>query len=265
MRPDVSVLMACLGATLRSHAERVRESWASVRGQEGPDWEMVVAVDGAVEGDAIRAYECCGKDPRVRVVPLEGPARGPGPARTAALEAARGAWITSIDTDDRYRPGRLARLVEATRDGTRKVVCDRTVRRGQDGGVQESLGRAEGWIGVDGIFRTLTPHAPLVERPLARGGWPDVPYCEDLVYMIRTCSAAGGIWMEGFVGVESVQHADGVSTAFEGARRTEAVAAFRTILEGLDTHGWGIGGWGDREAARQGFWDCLGKAAEGRM
>ena len=59
----------------------------------------------------------------VRVVALE-KNRGPGGARNAGFEAARGRWIAVLDSDDTVYPDRIARMISARRKADAQIVVD---------------------------------------------------------------------------------------------------------------------------------------------
>ena len=264
--PEVSVIVACLGRTLRTHPGRWRATWRTLHAQAGPTLEVVVAVDGEEPKDRDRVREGAGGDARVHIAEPDGTGtvRGPGPTRTRALRESRGAWITSVDAGDRWRRGRLQRLkarIEATHH---PAAVDRVVRVLQDGTKLHGP-RRNGRHPVAAVFGTYVPVQPLVERTLAGDGWPDVPYCEDLLYAARVASHAGGMEHVPEIGVESVQHRDGQSVHYEGERRPDAAPVFRAMLEALDRHGYGIGSWSDRETIRRELWACHARALEGKM
>lgn len=69
-------------------------------------------------------------DPRVQVVPA-GLARTAGEARNAGLRAAGGEWVTFLDDDDEYAPGKIVRqLARATETGAALVLCGYEVHLG---------------------------------------------------------------------------------------------------------------------------------------
>lgn len=78
----------------------------SVLAQDFPGLEHVIVDDGSTDGteEAVRPYL-----DRVRYVRQEN--AGPSAARNRALSLARGEYVAFIDSDDAWRPGRLARQI----------------------------------------------------------------------------------------------------------------------------------------------------------
>jgi glycosyltransferase involved in cell wall biosynthesis len=102
--PRVSVLVAAYNAE-----DYLREALASVSAQTYDDWEVVVADDGSTDATAVIAEGAGG---RVRLVRSAGN-EGPGPARNLAARHAGGELFATLDADDLWEPGYLARKLEA--------------------------------------------------------------------------------------------------------------------------------------------------------
>lgn len=90
----------------------LRESIDSVFAQTFAHWELIIADDGSDE--TTRAYLRTLTDPRVRVLWLAH-AGNPGVMRNAALAEARAPYIAFLDSDDYWRPDKLARQLEHLR------------------------------------------------------------------------------------------------------------------------------------------------------
>ena len=93
---------------VRDRAEMVCEAIDSVYAQQWPDLEIIVVDDGSVDesGKVVAA-----RYPEVKLVRLSG--LGPGPARNAGVEAARGDVIMFLDSDDFWLPGHVEGLLAA--------------------------------------------------------------------------------------------------------------------------------------------------------
>lgn len=76
------------------------------------DIELLVVEDGSTDQTADRIYEVVRGRDSCRVLPGPGGA-GPGSARNAALDEARGDWILFLDGDDELAPGGLELLLDA--------------------------------------------------------------------------------------------------------------------------------------------------------
>ena len=96
----------------------------SALAQEAVSLEVIVVDDASPDGTARVARDLMREDPRVRLITLERNG-GPAAARNAAIEAARGDWLAVLDSDDRMRPDRLARMIAfAERTGADCVYDD---------------------------------------------------------------------------------------------------------------------------------------------
>ena len=95
-------------------ARTLRDCLESVLAQTCPDWECLCADDGSDDGSAGLIDGYAARDGRFRALHL--PHRGPGPARNAALDAARGDYVVFADADDLLKPDALASLSDATAD-----------------------------------------------------------------------------------------------------------------------------------------------------
>lgn len=102
--PQVSVVLP-----VHNRADVLPRAIESVLGQELSDFELIVVDDGSTD-DSARIAESFG-DERVRVVRL-GQNRGGNVARNAGIRAAQSPLIAFLDSDDRFLPNKLARVVE---------------------------------------------------------------------------------------------------------------------------------------------------------
>jgi glycosyltransferase involved in cell wall biosynthesis len=98
--PDISVVLATY-----NRRRCLPRAIASVLAQDGVSFELIVVDDASCDGTA--GYLATLADPRIRTIaaPRNG---GPSAARNLGLDAARAGVVAFLDSDDVYRPGRLA-------------------------------------------------------------------------------------------------------------------------------------------------------------
>lgn len=114
--PDVSFVIAAFRA-----ADTIARAIDSALAQEDVEIEVIV-VDDASPDETAAVVEAM-TDPRIRLIRL--PAnQGPGGARNAGLDAARGDWVAILDADDTVRPGRLARMIARARSENADIAVD---------------------------------------------------------------------------------------------------------------------------------------------
>lgn len=87
----------------------LRECVESVCAQTYADLEAILVDDGSTDGSGALCEELAAADPRLRVLHQKN--AGQAAARNAGLDAARGAWIGFLDSDDRVAPDMYARLI----------------------------------------------------------------------------------------------------------------------------------------------------------
>ena len=83
----------------------------SVLADSGEDWEMILVNDGSRDGSGRLCDGYAARDSRVRVIHQQN--RGPGGARNAGLECARGEYLFFLDSDDALDPGALEMIRQA--------------------------------------------------------------------------------------------------------------------------------------------------------
>jgi glycosyltransferase involved in cell wall biosynthesis len=102
MTPAVTVVMPT-----HERPEFLASTLASIEAQTFTDYELVIADDGS--GEATRAL-LRQRAPRAHLVLLEH-LGNPGAVRNTALRVARGRYVAFIDSDDLWKPEKLARQV----------------------------------------------------------------------------------------------------------------------------------------------------------
>ncbi len=123
--PDISVVLATY-----NRAAHLPRAIASVLAQDLGDpstrFELIVVDDASSDGT--RDYLATLTDPRIRVVIAERNL-GPSGARNRGLAAARAEIVAFLDSDDAYRPGRLAvALAALAKDADLVCVLSSAVR-----------------------------------------------------------------------------------------------------------------------------------------
>ena len=116
LRPTVSVIVPFYNVE-----EYRADCLASILGQGFEDFELLLVDDGSPDGSRAIAQQYVRRDPRVRL--LTRPNGGLGAARNTGVRAARGEFLTFVDSDDLLPPDAIGRLVDtARRTGSELVV-----------------------------------------------------------------------------------------------------------------------------------------------
>lgn len=131
MQPDVSFVIAAYNAQAT-----LDRAIAGAIAQRGVSVEVIVVDDRSGDRtlDVARSY------PRdiVNVVAL--PAnRGPGGARNAGLDAARGRWVAVLDSDDAVLPGRLAAMIARAEKADAAIAVDNVQVVREDGTPDDTM------------------------------------------------------------------------------------------------------------------------------
>ncbi|WP_027997526.1 glycosyltransferase family 2 protein [Sinorhizobium arboris] len=114
--PDVTFVVAAYNA-----ADTIVRAIESALAQEGVTVEVVVVDD--CSADATPALVAAIPDSRIRLIALDRN-RGPGGARNAGIEAARGRWVAVLDSDDTVRPDRLRRMIDRANETGAQIAVD---------------------------------------------------------------------------------------------------------------------------------------------
>lgn len=106
-RPRLSVIMPSF-----NQAAFLPRALASLVAQDFGDWEAIAVDDGSSDDTASLLAAWARAEPRLRVL-RHGHNRGLGAALNTGLDAARGAFIAHLPSDDQYFAGHLASLIQA--------------------------------------------------------------------------------------------------------------------------------------------------------
>lgn len=174
MTPVHSVIVPVLNG-----AAYVRDCIESALAQLGPDDEVLVVDNGST--DASVATVSAIADRRVQLLAEGRP--GPGAARNAGLRLARGHYVTFLDCDDLWAPGRLAVMSGALERAPGANAVYGRVR------VRYERGLDPIHSGIDGQFvHNWAIWSYMFERSLLeRVGLLDetLPMGEDIDYILR--------------------------------------------------------------------------------
>ena len=161
----------------------------SVLAQTDPDFELLVMIDGSPDDSAQLIADYLQRNPDERARVFDNPEnRGPSAVRNQGLDAARGAWVAFLDSDDTLYPTFLERLhhhAECT--GAQVVNCAHTMVA-TDGTTTQRLKGAPGTLtGQQAAFALLKdelspyPWDKLIDRSLLEGVYfpEDIRRAED--------------------------------------------------------------------------------------
>ncbi|MFE0017076.1 glycosyltransferase family 2 protein [Mesorhizobium sp. NPDC059054] len=116
MQPDVTFVIAAYNAET-SIARAIESALA----QRGVSIEIIVVDDRS--SDRTVEIACAFPPEQVKVIALD-QNRGPGGARNAGLEAARGRWIAVLDSDDTVHPERLKCMIARAETQGAQIAVD---------------------------------------------------------------------------------------------------------------------------------------------
>lgn len=202
--PLVSILMPAY-----RHETYITEAIASVLGQTEGDFELIVIDDASPDGtwEAIERID----DPRIRATRHE-TNQGAHATLNEALRAASGRFIAILNSDDHYRPERLARLLSAhAAAGHPETLLFSDVAFIDAAGAQApEHHRAQDYLRLRGRCEALPAHLwwlagnPAITtsnfffpRSLSArvGGFADLRYTHDWEWAIRASCFTPPIWV----------------------------------------------------------------------
>jgi len=103
--------------------DRCRRAVESALGQDQPPLEVLVCDDGSTDGTEQQISEWAEGEPTLRYLRLSQNHGGPARARNLGIQKARGEWIAFLDSDDGWRPEKLAIQREFLATGRYDVVA----------------------------------------------------------------------------------------------------------------------------------------------
>lgn len=169
----------------------------SALGQTHREVEVIVVDDGSTDGTPAYLAGLAATDPRVRFIRHEQSKGGPA-ARNAAIEAARGEFVTGLDDDDTFEPDRLETFVTAWNElvaAGQKPSCLYSqlyeIRFGQRYGVTTKAAVANYEDMFDGNVvgnQIFAPRQHYLDAGLFR---LDLPAWQDLEFFMRVLRTLG--------------------------------------------------------------------------
>ena len=190
MQPSVSVVIPTW-----NRAHTIARAIESALRQSLPVLEILVCDDGSTDGTESVVRQISSGDARVRWIAGE---RGGCPAipRNRGLPEARGDWLAFLDSDDTWRPEKLAVQMEALRQSGGLAVCSNAMRVHSDG---RQIGLLLDWERPNLAFADLLDvnrvvcSSCMLHRSLISitGGFPEDPEFkvgEDYVLWLRIAS-----------------------------------------------------------------------------
>ena len=111
MKPLVSVVIPAY-----NRARTIAKAIVSVQAQTFTDWEIIVVDDGSKDETCSIVERLAHADPRIRLLRHQQNKRAQA-ARNTGIKAAKGEWISFLDSDDEYLPESIkSRFEVAQRD-----------------------------------------------------------------------------------------------------------------------------------------------------
>jgi glycosyltransferase involved in cell wall biosynthesis len=113
--PQVSVIVPVFNSKAT-----IQRAMDSVAGQTFTDFETIVVDDGSTDGSADIVTRCGGE--RITLIRHQ-QNRGAAAARNTAIAAAQGHWIAFLDSDDAWKPDKLARQLSVLKRSDRAIAA----------------------------------------------------------------------------------------------------------------------------------------------
>jgi glycosyltransferase involved in cell wall biosynthesis len=210
----------------------VSEAVASVCAQRRPADEVIVVDDGSEDGTATALQAAYGAG----VTVVRGAHRGVAAARNVGVSSSTGDWIAFLDSDDVWRPDKLAAQVDFLEHHPNARICQTDeiwVRNGVRVNPCAHHRKPSGEIFAPSLRLCLvSPSAVMLERTLfaAAGGFDaSLPVCEDYDLWLRIARHTP-VWLIARpLVVKRGGHGDQLSRRFWGMDRFRVAALLRIL------------------------------------
>lgn len=114
--PEVSVIIPVYNTE-----QFLEDCLNSVLAQTFTDFEIIAVDDGSTDNSAAIVKQFAAKDNRIVIIHQEN--KGISEARNTGIKAARGNWITFVDSDDMLAPSFLQKLWDAAKQNNASITC----------------------------------------------------------------------------------------------------------------------------------------------
>ena len=194
----------------------------SVLDQSFQDWEVLVIDDGS-EDNSSQVVDRL-RDRRLHYVRQEH--RGVSAARNAGIRLARFPWISFLDSDDYWKPTKLARQLETLKRWAHYLVAytdEIWIRRGKRVNPKKIHRKYSGWIYHRCLpLCIISPSSVLIHRRvLEEQGLFDeaLPVCEDYELWLRIASRYPILFLQELLIIKTGGHPDQLSRSLWGMDR----------------------------------------------
>ena len=222
----------------------LQEAVQSVLAQTYRSIEIIIVDDGSTDTTPEVARSLVQQYPQV-IRWLQQPNRGPGPAREAGRQQARGEYIQYLDSDDRLLPTKFESQIQALRDNPECSIAYGYTRLIDEQG--QELTAPFKWTGRDILYlfpgllvdRWWCTHTPLYRRSVtdAIGPWSNLRWSQDWEYDAR--AGAMGVKLvncHGYVSEHRHHSGDRQTAIADWFSETERLLNRVALLKALWTH-----------------------------
>lgn len=214
----------------------VGEAVESVLSQSFADFELIVVDDGSTDGTA---GELARFGSRVRI--LSKPRSGVSAARNAGVGCSDGRYIAFLDSDDIWRPGKLARQTAFMDEHPEAQICQTEelwIRNGVRVNPKAIHRKPSGEIFLRSLDLCLvSPSAVMMRRELFQrlGGFDEAfPVCEDYDLWLRIGVEQPIPLIAEALVIKRGGHADQLSHSLWGMDRYRVLALRKLLRAGLN-------------------------------
>lgn len=214
----------------------VGEAVESVLSQNFAEFEVIVVDDGSTDGTA---GELSKFGSRLRILSTLN--RGVSAARNFGVNSAEGRYIAFLDSDDLWRPGKLARQTAYMEEFPEVQICQTDevwVRNGARVNPKRIHQKPSGEVFLRSLDLCLvSPSAVMMRRELflRHGGFDETfPVCEDYDLWLRVAVELPIPLIPEALVVKRGGHADQLSRSMWGMDRYRVLALQKLLRAGLD-------------------------------